>query len=77
VTGRPQHVPSGTLTLSPATLAAIIERADSQEERIEAAAEVLRRALAHSAPVCDVCGQRAWPGDDARHIFSRHEAAGA
>lgn len=26
-------------------------------------------------PVCPVCGVRAWPGDESKHIFSRHLAA--
>jgi len=23
-------------------------------------------------PLCDICGVRAWPGDQARHVFSAH-----
>lgn len=39
------------------------------------AVELLLDALDYpigEPPVCPVCGQRAWPGDAVRHIFSRH-----
>ena len=26
-------------------------------------------------PVCPICKAKAWPGDDARHIYSLHVAA--
>jgi hypothetical protein len=28
-------------------------------------------------PACDVCGQRAWPGQHERHIWSAHLAVAA
>jgi hypothetical protein len=39
------------------------------------ATEILLEALEpvrRLPPVCDVCGARAWPGDEWRHIWSRH-----
>jgi hypothetical protein len=42
------------------------------------ALSILTGALEDDGPPalrCPVCGQAAWPGDDARHIWSRHRAA--
>lgn len=41
---------------------------DALEGRVREAAESVR------PPVCGICGQRAWPGDLARHLYGRHLA---
>lgn len=41
------------------------------------AAEILQEALEGPSalpPPCGICGARAWPGDTARHIYSKHNA---
>ena len=41
------------------------------------AVEILLVALEDGpdeAPACAVCGARAWPGQDERHIYSAHRA---
>jgi hypothetical protein len=42
------------------------------------AAAILINALEEDGPMpppCTTCGARAWPGDDARHVWSAHNGA--